>query len=424
MLIHKGFAMLLMLVWAAGTLASDLPRANPERVGVSKDRLQRINQMAQAYVDKRQYAGVVTMVARDGKIIHSNAVGQFGFDNEKPLSEDTLFRIFSMTKPITVVAALMLYEEGKFQMTDPVAKHLPEFLDQKLYTEGGLIEPSSPMTMGQLFTHTAGLTYGFTPDNPVDLMYREDYPLEAQDLTEFSTKLAKLPLRFEPGTRYHYSVATDLLGAAIERMSGVPLDRFFHERIFEPLDMEDTFFSVPEDKFHRLASSHVWDAESGQVVPVPMDQRRDYRNVTLFSGGGGLVSTVNDYMRFCEMIRRQGSFNGARLLGPKTVQYMGLNHLSAKVRAEGVGEYPSDDFFPGQSKALGFGVVTNPGLMPSTSSKGELSWGGAAGTKFWIDPEEEIVGIAMVQLYRSPWPLRFDFKVATYQALTELYDSD
>lgn len=397
-----------------------LPQIRPEKVGMSSERLEKIDALTDRYVENGNYPGIVTMVSRDGKIVHKKAHGKYGVDNDKPIEIDTLFRIYSMTKPITAVAALILYEEGKFQMTDPVTMHLPQFANQKILKDGELVAPASPMRMGQLFTHTAGLTYGTTLDNPVDELYAEAQLMDSHDLDEFVDKLANLPLRFEPGTRYHYSVASDLLGAVVERLSGQTLERFLHERIFEPLDMHDTFFSVPPEKRHRLASIQVWDYELNAAVLLPDEYRRDVFDVSFFSGGGGLVSTAADYLKFCEMVRTGGLYNGVRLLGPKTVRYMSADHLTPELRAVGRGEYPSDDFYPGQSMALGFGVITNPGITPSISSMGELSWGGAAGTQFWIDPEEGIIGIAMVQLMRSPWPLRFDMKVATYQALTEL----
>ena len=408
------------LAWGDPALEPELASIAPERVGVSGQRLAKVSDLARRYVAEKKFAGIAMMVSRHGKIIHNDAAGVYGLDNDTPVADDTLFRIFSMTKPVTAVAAMILYEEGKFQMSDPVSKYLPEFEGQMLQNGNSLVEPASPMTMRQLFTHTAGLTYGWTPDNPVDLLYRDAKLFESRDLHEFIARLAALPLRFEPGTRYHYSVSSDVLGAVVERLSGQPLDVFFTERIFERLGMADTFFAVPPDKLHRLAGSHYWDGENNRIALVPPENRRNYVAVTLFSGGGGLVSTITDYMRFCTMLINGGSFNGARLLGPKTVQFMTADQLTAKVRAAGVGEYPSMDFFPGQSMALGFGVITNPGIAPSISSRGELSWGGIAGTQFWIDPEEELIGIAMVQLYRSPWPLRFDFKVATYQALTTL----
>ncbi len=414
---------LLLALAPIGVAADRIPglaSVKPERVGVSAQRLARISELIRDYVGAGKYAGVVTMVSRNGRVIHLDAAGRYGVDNDTPVSADTLFRIFSMTKPVTAVAAMILYERGEFQMHDPVSRYLPEFRGQKLLNGDELVAPASEMTMRQLFTHTAGLTYGWTTDNPVDLAYRDAKLFASRDLDEFVAKVAAIPLRFEPGTRYHYSVATDILGAVVEKLSGQTLDVFFEQQIFEPLGMADTFFSVPPEKLHRLASMHTWDAENGQLALMPAEHTADASAVTLFSGGGGLVSTITDYMRFCEMLRNGGGFNGARLLGPKTVQFMSSDQLTPEVRAEGVGEYPNDDLYPGQSMALGFGVITNPAIAPSISSRGELSWGGAAGTKFWIDPEEGIVGIAMVQLVGSPWPLRFDLKVATYQALDEL----
>ena len=422
----KMFALITGLLFALACAhdvradSSDLPNVKPEQLGVSSTRLQKLNALARHYVDAGKFPGIVMLVSRDGKIIHRDAVGRYGLDNDKPIEADTLFRIYSMTKSVTAVAAMILYEEGKFQMFDPVMKYLPEFEDQVLLKDGELVSPASPMTMRQLFTHTAGLTYGWTLDNPVDEMYAAANLSDVRNSDEYLAKLAKLPLRFEPGTRYHYSVATDVLGIAIERISGQSLDKFFAERIFEPLGMTDTFFAVPPEKLHRLASIHVWDSEKNAAVVVPPEHRDNFVDVSFYSGGGGLVSTAADYLRFCEILRNGGSVNGTRILGPKTVQFMTSDQLTPEVRAEGVGEYPSLDFFPGQSMALGFGVITNPAITPAVSSKGELSWGGIAGTQYWVDPEEGIVGVAMVQLMRSPWPLRFDMKVATYQALTEL----
>ena len=271
-----------------------------------------------------------------------------------------------------------------------------------------------------MFTHTAGLTYGTTLDNPVDEQYKDARILHSGSLSEFSKKLSQLPLRFQPGTRYHYSVSLDLLGAVIERLSGMPLDQFFQTRIFQPLGMDDTFFEVPADKLSRLASDQYWDYERKKITRVPAALSRDYGKVSFFSGGGGLVSTAGDYMRFCQMILNGGSYQGARLLGPRTIEFFGADHLNDKIRAEGIGQYPSADLYSGQSMALGLGVVINPDAMPVMSSKGDLSWGGLAGTKFWIDREQELIGIAMVQLFQSPWPLRFDMQVATNQAITDL----
>jgi CubicO group peptidase (beta-lactamase class C family) len=251
-------------------------------------------------------------------------------------------------------------------------------------------------------------------------MYRETDMLNSTDLDDFIERLSGLPLAFEPGTRYHYSVASDVLGAVIEKISGQSLDVFFKQRIFEPLEMDDTFFSVPDDKQDRLTSNHFWNTEVNALAVQVAEQNQSFRDVSLFSGGGGLVSTAMDYMVFCEMLRRGGSYNGARILGPKTIQYMTMNHLTDEVRNNGVGDFPGSHLYTGQYFGLGFGVMLEPGISEVISSKGEYSWGGAADTKFWIDPQEDLVAILMTQVMWAPWPTRYQMKVATYQALTEL----
>lgn len=410
-----GLLLLSLPTFAEG----ELKLSKPEKVGMSAERLQRVSSMADDYIKAGRYSGMVTMVARRGKIVHLEATGNTHAGGNVPMQTDTLFRIYSMTKPITAVAAMMLYEQGKFRMDDPVHLYLPEFKEQTLLVEGEEVAPKSPMLMRQLFTHTAGLTYGFTPDNPVDVAYNQQNVLNAANLDEFVQKVAKIPLRFEPGTRYHYSVATDILGAVIERISGLSLDEYFQQKIFDPLGMQDTFFNVPADKLNRLAGDHGWDAKSGQLFVVPAEQQRDFSTNGMFSGGGGLVSTISDYMRFSQMVLNGGEYKGARLLSPKTVEFMTLNHLPAAARAEGRGQYPFLDLYGGQTMALGYGLVTDPAMMPAISSEGEISWSGAAGTQFWIDPKEQVIAIALVQLYQAPWPLRLDLKATTYQAIID-----
>lgn len=403
--------------------AADLPRSKPEKVGFSSERLQQISKFTQRHVDEEKHAGFVTMVARRGKIVHFEAAGRYGMDNDKPMEQDTIFRIFSMTKPITSVAMMMLYEEGAFQMNEPVSNFLPALKNLKVYHESGNYEDAAPITIEHLFTHTAGMSYGFRPADPVDQLYRGNHPLSGKNLDEFIERLSQLPLRFQPGTRYHYSVATDVLGAIVEKISGQPLDEFYRQRIFEPLGMTDTYFNLPADKLERLATNHAWDRENNRMsLELPPNQRRPVTGVTLFSGGGGLVSTAMDYMIFSEMLRRGGSYNGARILGPKTIQYMTMDHLKPDVLARGAGEFPESHLYPGHSFGLGFSVINNPGIASVVSSKGAYSWGGAADTKFWIDPEEDMVVILMTQLMGSPWDTRYRIKSATYQALTELGD--
>ena len=403
--------------------AADLSEREPETVGMSAERLDRITALAQRYVDEGKLAGVITLVARDGAIVHYEAVGQRGADDARPMTKDALFRIFSMTKPVTAVAAMMLYEEGRFQLADPVSKFVPELADLTVLGEDGVIRPAeSEMNMQQLLSHTTGLSYGFNPNDAVDRLYGEAELWRAADLDEFAQKVATLPLKFEPGSRWHYSIAVDITGLVVQRISGMSFDAFLRERMFEPLGMEDTFFNVPPEKRDRLLPNHTWDAENDKLVQIEDDgEFVSYADETLYSGGGGLVSSTMDYLRFSEMVRRGGELDGVRLLSPKTVAYMTRNHLPGALTAGGQGERPGATLMgAGFGFGLGFGVQTDPVASRVIGSAGEYNWGGAAGTLFWIDPVEEIVTIGMIQLMGSPWPLRAEMKVLTYQALTEM----
>ena len=402
--------------------ASELALVDPEEVGFSTDRLGKVTEFVEREIADGNLSGTVTLVARHGEVVHFEAAGRFGLDDERAMETDALFRIFSMAKPISTVAAMILYEEGAFQLGDPVAKYLPELADMQLLIDGELVPPRRQMTIEHLMTHTAGLTNGWHPEDPVERAYRDAALRQSPDLDAFIDKLSTLPLRFEPGTRYHYSVATDVLGALVERLSGQTLEQFFQTRIFDPLEMHDTFFNVPDDKTARMAGSHLWSAEQQVMVPMPAGLLPPPSGVTLFSGGGGLISTAQDYWRFCEMLRRGGSLDGVRVLGPKTVQAMTMARLTPEVRNNGATEYPASHLYPGQSFGLGAGVITDPAQAGVISSKGEYSWGGIANTKFWIDPEEDLVVVFMTQVLGTPHSdrHRFDLKVATYQALTDL----
>ena len=417
----KTTLMITIAVLMAWTLhAGEVPVSAPGSVGMSAEALERIAAATQEFVDEGQFPGVLTMVAREGRIVHVSAVGQRGLEDDRPLAEDDLFRIYSMTKPITAVAAMMLYEEGAFRLDDPVARFLTELKELEVLGEDGSRVPAeSAMTLRQLLTHTAGFSYGFDSNDPVDRLYNQVGPFGADDLDGFIGRLATLPLRFEPGAKWHYSVASDVVGAVVERISGQSFDVFLRERLFGPLDMRDTFFTVPEDKLSRLLPNHAWDREAGKMVVY--DQGNwGKRPATLYSGGGGLVSTARDYMRFAEMLRNGGALDGVRILRPETVDLMVENQLPAALSGVAQGERPTaiHKDAPGFGFGLGFGLVT--ALRDGdVGSVGEYSWGGAAGTVFWIDPVEEVIVIGMVQLMASPWPLREKLKALTYEALAE-----
>ena len=414
--------LLLLSLLAMPLQAADVDVVNPEAVGFTSDRLSRISDFVDREIAAGNLVGAVTLVARHGQVVLFESAGRYGLEDNRPMDKDALFRIFSMTKPITTVAAMILYEEGAFHLGEPVAKYLPELKDMRLLIDGSPVPPQRQMTIEQLMTHTAGLTNGWHLEHPVERAYRDAALHQSADLDAFIDKLATLPLRFEPGTRYHYSVATDVLGALVERLSGQTLEKFFQARIFDPLDMHDSFFNVPESKVARLAGGHLWNAERQLMEPMPAGLLPPPSGVTLFSGGGGLISTARDYWRFCEMLRQGGSLDGVRILGPKTVQAMTMARLTPEVRNNGATEYPASHLYPGQSFGLGAGVITDPAQAQVISSKGEYSWGGIANTKFWIDPKEDLIVVFMSQVMGTPHSdrHRFDLKVATYQALTEL----
>ena len=415
----------VLLTLSVTGVARPLPEVKPERAGFSSERLQRITAMTQSYVDAGKLAGVITMVARNGKIVHFEAVGQRGVEDTTPLAKDDLFRIYSMTKPITAVAAMQLYEQGRFHLSDPVSKYVPELKGLKVLNgDGELVPAAREMTMQQLLTHTTGMSYGFNPQgDPVDKMYVDAELWAARDLDDFAAKLAQLPLKFDPGAKWHYSVAVDVTGLIVQRISGQPFDEYLDEHIFQPLGMVDTSFAVPEDKMDRFLPNHYINPETKQLTQIPdgaTEAMQDYQNVTLFSGGGGLVSSTMDYMRFAEAMRNGGELDGARILSPKTVKYMATNHLPASMASGGTGEQPVlGQPLRGFGFGLGFGLVTDPAAGGVIGSPGEFNWGGAAGTVFWIDPVENVTVVGMIQLMGSPYPFRSDLKVATYQALTD-----
>ena len=436
---HKKFIQLIALTMVIAVsptaLSGGFSASSPETQGLSSERLERLSALSEKYVQEGRVSGIVNLVLRNGQVVHYEATGKRGSDNESAMEVDDLFRIYSMTKPVTSVAAMQLYEQGKFQLSDPVTKFVPELKDLKVLNDDGQFEPvTQVMTMHQLLMHTAGMSYGFNARvDLVDQMYIQADLSSATNLDEFVAKLAKLPLRSQPGERYHYSVAVDVTGLIVERISGQRLDKYIQEHILAPLKMNDTFFEVPESERDRFAQNHFINPKTGALVnsdyaPAPYGYRKgvalsDYFDVTLFAGGAGLVSTAMDYARFAEMLRRGGELDGVRILGPKTVKFMTRNHLSEASMHAAWGQTPTADIGrPGFGFGLGLGVVTDSAAIGVLGSDGEYNWGGAAGTIFWVDPVEELVVVSMIQLMQSPWPFRADVKIAVYQALSESYE--
>ena len=387
---------------------------------MSTERLERLSGWAQRYVDDGKLAGVQVMVARKDEVCYAREFGSRDLEKGLPIERDTLFRIYSMTKPITSAAVMMLYEEGCFQLDDPVSRFIPELDGLKVCTgenaHGPTVEgQSAPITVRQLLTHTAGLSYGFDPTSPVDRMYQQANVLNIADtLKDMVRKLSGLPLAHQPGSAWRYSVATDVLGYLVEVVSGESFDSFLARRVFEPLDMADTSFYVREEQVDRFAQLY-GPGENGAIAPIESPALGRFTHPpALFSGGGGLVSTIDDYMRFCRMMLRRGELDGSRLLGPKTVDMMTMNHVPNSLLPLMMGSAP----IPGSGFGLGFSVVMD--LMESgvLGSVGEYSWGGAASTAFWMDPQEELIAVFMTQFMPSGYyPIHDELRVLVNQAI-------
>ncbi|MBB19434.1 MAG: serine hydrolase [Rickettsiales bacterium] len=397
---------------------ADIRTTNPKRVGMSEARLERIEPAMQAFVDEQKLAGTLTLVARKGKVVHLEGVGFRDREAKTPMTEDTIFRIYSMTKPITAVAALTLWEQGQFQMDDPVSKYLPELANLKVFAgmdgENMVLEDTNKvMTIKQLFTHSAGFSYGFS-QSPVDKLYQQSALFSGETKREDLLKeVAKLPLNHQPGTKWNYSIGTDIIGVLVERLSGQTLGEYFEQHIFKPLKMSDTGFYVPKSKQDRLAQIYVIN-QQGQTVPMENEPLGDYLSAPeIESGGGGLVSTIEDYYTFTQMLLNGGEYKGERILGRKTVEYMRTNHLPADL-------IPFEPSSTGEGYGLAMSVTVDEQGANTMGSKGDYGWAGAASTYFRIDPEEQMIVIAMTQLMPSSFfSYNKDFKNMAYQALVD-----
>lgn len=414
---------LLLALAAPASAGAPSVISEPESAGFSAERLARIDKALQGYVDRSEVPGVVGLIARGGQIVYHRSFGHRDVDASAPMSNEVIFRIASMTKPITSVAAMMLWEEGRFQLRDPVSKFLPEFGDMDIAvpvrpedTARGpfrRVKATDPITIQHLLSHTSGLP------NPYRGLTQSLYRKVRANLKpggtvgDYVKALAKLPLNFEPGERWEYGPATDVIGRLVEVISGMTLDEYLSERILGPLGMADTHFYLPRSKLARFAAAYAPDDEGKiKLLDKPDEDSRWVKEPhAYFSGGGGLVSTTTDYFRFQQMMLNGGVLDGVRILGPRTVRLMTANHAGdMAVWLRG----------PGSGFGLGYAVTTDIGSSAMPSAEGTFAWGGAFCTWFWVDPEDELIGILMTQV--RPYThlnIRPDFQTLTYQALVD-----
>ena len=438
----------LVLGWVLGDVLPQDGDPSPQDPGVSEERLSRITEHMNGAVAAGEMVGGLGLIHRRGQVVYEETYGQADREAGRPMTPDAIFRIYSMSKPITGVAVMMLHEEGRFLLNDPIAKYLPILADLKVLRSTG--DGDSPTTVSDgaeeggdaqavgrtrapttrqpsirdLLTHTAGFSYGFFGETEVDELYREADLLGAdKTMDDFISLLADIPLQYDPGTRWHYSVSVDVQGALVEAISGMSFGAFLKSRLFDPLGMKDTSFVVPAEKWPRVAqlyspkdasadaSAFLQQNLSDELVVADDGLNASYREGAKFaSGGGGLMSTARDYLRFCQMMLNGGELDGVRILSPASVALMTTNHT---------GDLPTGFDAPGMGFGLGFAVALDQGAIGELGSEGEYSWGGAAGTRFWVDPAQELIGVFMVQSIPHRTNLSDEFKLLTYQALLD-----
>ncbi len=406
-----------------GPATFDFTVAKPESVGFSSERLERLHALMQQNVDQKQLPGIVTILARHGKVVDYRTYGQRDMASGAAMTKDTIFRAFSMTKPITGVAMMMLFEEGKWLPSDPISKYIPEFAHLKVFrgvdAAGNMIldDAVHAPTMRELMTHSAGFTYGFFGNSPVDKEYQKAAVLQSKSLQEMIDKLAKIPLVYQPGARWLYSVSMDIQGYIVEKLSGKSLPDFMQERIFKPLGMKDTGFFVPAGKRNRFVTLYRSN-EKGELVADNGFGGEYAAQPTMASGGGGSVTTAEDYLRFAEMLGNGGELNGVRILSPAAVQLMSSNHLAANLLTGefGIGAHVMR---PGFGYGYDCAVVFDPAEANLPDGRGTFFWDGAAGTWFWVDPTNDIVFIGMIQRMLGPASpnVEYESRSVVYQAL-------
>ena len=394
---------------AAGATAAELPRAQPADVGMSESRLAAVAAKMDELVGAGEFPGMTAIVARRGSVVFQHSTGRLDVETGAPLQHDSLLRVYSMTKPVTSVAAMLLVESGELLLDEPVTRFFPEWEGQTALVDGEAVPVTTPVTAKHLLMHTSGLTYGYYGDTPVDRMYREaglidDWDYLTADTRELVAKLAAIPLLFQPGARWHYGFSSDVLGHLVERVSGMPLDAFLEERLFAPLGME-AYFDVPPEVVHRFGTNHY--VNDGDVI-VQDNPRTDpeFIGITFLSGGGGLVMTAEDYLRFALMLQAGGRLGEARILSPATVAMMTADLLPDGMSAGGAGF------------GLGFAIVPS-GAGRDARTPGSYYWGGAAGTFFWVDPEHELVAVFMPQRIGTPGWIQQTLQNMVYAAIEQ-----
>ncbi|HEV7691516.1 MAG TPA: serine hydrolase domain-containing protein [Hyphomonadaceae bacterium] len=404
---------------------------DPAEAGLNAERLKRIPGYFQGYIDSQRLPCCAALVARGGQVAHLSFQGATEMGGKTPINEDTIYRIYSMTKPITSVAAMMLFEEGLLRLDHEVSRYIPEFGDVQVFAGGTaeapkLEKPNRPIMVRDLFLHTSGITYSFLQQGPADAIYRArgiEHPKWQGDLKSFCEAIAQAPLAFSPGDRWNYSNATDVLGRVVEVASGMSLDQFFRKRIFGPLGMNDTGFHVPESEIGRLMALYARNPANGVITKAdPAGAASVYaRPPNVLSGGGGLASTIGDYFKFCLMLANGGELNGVRILSPKTLEFMTRNHLPGNKTLRDMGDKTfSETRMDGTGFGLGWSVVTDVIATTQPGSEGTFSWGGMASTFFWIDPVEDIIAIQMTQLMPSgAYPIRPQLQQLVYAAIEE-----
>jgi len=402
---------------------------DPAEVGVDAARLARADAHLARYVDEGRLAGWQLLVTRRGRTVHSSTYGSRDLEADLPVEPDTLWRIYSMTKPITSVVAMQLVEEGAVRLQDEVSRYLPAFADVQVLVGGNVDQPKTrpatePVRLWHLLTHTAGLSYAFTRSSLLDDLYarRGADPLSSPDLSlaQMCDRWASLPLLFEPGSAWNYSVATDVLGRVVEVVTGQRLDEAFAERVLRPLGMHDTRWWVEGDDVARLAALYAADPSTGRAVRYDAMGRHALSEPALHSGGGGLVSTAADYARFTAMLLGGGQLDGVRVLGPRTLAYMGRNHLpgGGTLASLGRGQF-AEVAYDGVGFGLGFSVSVDPVATKVPATPGELAWGGLASTAFWVDREEDLAVHFFTQLVpSSTYPVRAELRQLVYASLT------